>query len=61
MTSREERLLEELQEYRRLLTHPTVRAVVELVQEAEHQHNRAEAAHVLKDEANRRWLEAVTK
>ncbi len=61
MSNREERLVEELNALRALLAHPTVRAVVELVQEAEHQYNRAEAAHGLKDEANQRWLEAVTK
>ena len=59
--TREERLLEEIAELRALLNHPAVRVVVELVQEAEHQYNRAEAAHNLKDEANRRWLEAVSR
>jgi hypothetical protein len=47
----------EVEELRALLNHPTVRAV----REAEHQYNRAEYAHTLKDEANQRWLEAVTK
>lgn len=61
MTLREDQLLAELEEYRRLLQHPAVRAVVELVQEAEHQHNRAEHAHTLKDEANQRWLDAVSR
>jgi hypothetical protein len=51
----------EVEELRAPLNHPTVRAVVELVREAEHQYNRAEYAHTLKDEANQRWLEAVTK
>lgn len=59
--TREQRLPEEVAELRALLNHPAVRVVVELVQEAEHQYNRAEHAHTLKDEANQRWLEAVSK
>jgi hypothetical protein len=43
-----------------LLRHPVVASVVELVDEAERQFRRAEAAHDLKDEANRRWVAAVT-
>lgn len=56
-----EQLQYEVEELRALLLHPTVKAVVELVQEAEHQYNRAEHAHTLKDEANQRWLDAVSK
>lgn len=56
-----EQLEYEVEELRALLNHPAVRVVVELVQEAEHQYNRAEHAHTLKDEANQRWLEAVSK
>lgn len=61
MTTREERLLEEVAELRAILDHPAVKAVVELVREAERQFNRAETAHDAKDEANRRWLDEVTR
>lgn len=42
------------------LADPAVRAVVELVEQRDREYRRAEAAHEAKDEANRRWLTALT-
>jgi hypothetical protein len=51
----------ELDELRAKLRNPVVAAVVQLVEDGQHQHRRAEAAHDLKDEANNRWLEVVAE
>ena len=50
----------ELDALKARLRQPAVAAVLELLEDRNRQHFRAEAAHEAKDEANRRWLEATT-
>lgn len=49
----------ELDALKAKLRDPAVAAVVELAEQCDREHRRAEAAHDAKDEANRRWLAAA--